>query len=164
MRLSRILPLLALGLLAACKEDAPPRVAGDAAPEIAVLDLAGKTVSLADFKGRPVVLSFWFTGCGPCSAELPVLDAFAADPRGRRAAILAVNMIDAPDVIRATARRLGVGMPLYADSLEITTKRYGVTGAPANFILDASGRVAHRIDGPLDRAALERLVLPLIGS
>lgn len=150
----------ALALLAGCKDE-PLAARGRAAPEIAVLNAEGASVSLADHKGKAVLVNFWFAGCGPCAAELPVLDAFVAE-HGGAVAVLPVNMMDDDATIRATFRRLGIaGLPVLRDSVRITTRRYGVTGAPANFLIDADGRIVERITGALDRAVLETKLLPL---
>lgn len=144
-------------LLAGCDE-APKGVArGRIAPEIAVLDGADQTVSLDQHAGKAILVSFWFTGCGPCTAELPVLDAFVREHGADKVAILPINMVDDVATIRATYRRLGLeNLPVLRDSVRITTRRYGVTGAPANFLIDARGIVVERIDGALDREALEK--------
>lgn len=158
--------LAALGLaalLAGCG-DAPKGAArGRIAPEIAVLDGAEENVRLADHQGKAVLVSFWFTGCGPCTAELPVLDAFLRTHGADKVAILPVNMVDDAATIRATYRRLGLeALPILRDSVHITTRRYGVSGAPTNFLIDSRGIVVERVDGALDPAALEARLLPLV--
>lgn len=158
-----LLPLLALAALLAGCDDAPKGAArGRIAPEIAVLDGADDAVDLARHRGKAVLVSFWFTGCGPCTAELPVLDAFVREHGAERVAILPVNMVDDAATIRATYRRLGLEhLPVLRDSVRITTRRYGVTGVPANFLIDSRGIVVERVDGALDHAALESRLLPL---
>lgn len=155
-----ILVLGLVALLTGCKEEAISK--GRIAPEIAALDASGGQVKLADARGKAVLVSFWFTGCGPCAAELPVLDAFVRTHGAENVAILPINMIDTDDIIRATFRRLSVeNLPQLRDSVRITTRRYAVTGAPANFLIDADGVLVERIDGPLTQAALEAKLLPL---
>lgn len=155
-----IFAFAALALLAGCKEEAVST--GRIAPEIAALDASGASVKLADARGKAVLVSFWFTGCGPCAAELPVLDAFVRTHGAENVAILPINMIDADDTIRATFRRLEVeNLPQLRDSVRITTRRYAVTGAPANFLIDPDGVLVERIDGPLTQASLEAKLLPL---
>lgn len=149
-------------LLSGCGEEPKGASRGRIAPEIAVLDGADKPVSLAEHGGKAVLVSFWFTGCGPCTAELPVLDAFVRQHGADKVAILPVNMVDDAATIRATYRRLGLEhLPVLRDSVHITTRRYGVTGAPANFLIDSRGIVVERVDGALDHAAIETRLLPL---
>ncbi len=155
-----VFALAALAALTGCKEETLSK--GRIAPEIAVLDPSGAAVRLADAKGKAVLVSFWFTGCGPCAAELPVLDAFVRTHGAENVAILPINMIDTDDVLRATFRRLEVeNLPQLRDSVRITTRRYAVTGAPANFLIDPDGVLVERIDGPLTKASLEAKLLPL---
>ncbi len=160
MKKATLVALAALAALAGCKEESLSK--GRIAPEIAALDASGASVRLADAKGKAVLVSFWFTGCGPCAAELPVLDAFVRAHGTEAVAILPINMIDTDDTIRATFRRLEVeNLPHLKDSVRITTRRYAVTGAPANFLIDADGVLVERIDGPLTQASLEAKLLPL---
>lgn len=155
-----IFALAALAALTGCKEETLSK--GRIAPEIAVLDPSGAAVRLADAKGKAVLVSFWFTGCGPCAAELPVLDAFIRTHGTENVAILPINMIDTDEVLRATFRRLEVeNLPQLRDSVRITTRRYAVSGAPANFLIDPDGVLVERIDGPLTQASLEAKLLPL---
>lgn len=155
-----VFALAALVALTGCKEETLSK--GRVAPEIAVLDASGASVRLADAKGKAVLVSFWFTGCGPCAAELPVLDAFVRTHGAENVAVLPINMIDTDDVLRATFRRLEVeSLPQLRDSVRITTRRYAVTGAPANFLIDPDGVLVERIDGPLTQASLEAKLLPL---
>jgi len=131
-------------------EDIPPAKVGGMAPEISAMDMDQNDIKLADYKGKTVLLSFWFTGCGPCQAELPILNAFKSDAERNDIQLLAINMHDGPEAIRSTARRMDLQLKLIADNLNITSKRYAVKAAPTNIVIGKNGEILQRIDGQID--------------
>ncbi|CAO3432983.1 redoxin family protein [Azospirillum doebereinerae] len=153
--------LLTAALLAGCQQrkaaetDAP-------APELAVLDLDGRAVKLADRRGSVVLINFWMTGCGPCLAEMPALDSVHQAYKDRGFALLAVNMGQDQDTIVNAGRRLAVSFPLLSDRLMITTKAYQVVGVPVSVLIDRDGVLRHRFTGPVDRDELARRVAALL--
>ena len=160
------LPVLALFIaLAAWFWSAPPggqlRVL-DPAPDFRLADPAGHVVSLSDFKGRVLLLDFWATWCRTCEEEAPVLSRLYRRYRDQGLAILA------PSVDKGGRRALlayGAGHDIpyqvvLADAR--TAEAYGVTGLPVHVLIDAQGRVAKRILGPVDPAALENDILRLL--
>lgn len=150
--------LAAAALLPGCVEDrkaAASRSARGPAPELALIDPNGQAVRLDQYRGQVVLLNFWLAECGPCLAELPDFDAYHRANKDRGFTILAVNMGQNQGVIANVARRLDLSFPLLADPLTITTARYAVLAAPTSFIIDQSGHLAERINGPLNRRDLE---------
>lgn len=117
------------------------------------LDEKGQTVSLAQFRGRPVVLHLWATWCGPCRTELPqvehALTDLKRDPAGPLIVPVAVQSGDAGKV-RAFYAKTGLdSLPLYVDAPaalvnELTARDQLSETLPATFILNADGQiVAH---------------------
>lgn len=149
--------LVLAAALAGCQErktaatDAP-------APELAVLDQQGRPVKLADRRGTVVLVNFWMTGCGPCMAEMPELDAFYRDHKDRGFQLLGVNMGQDDATIAAAGRRLSVSFPLLSDRLMITSKAYGIVGVPVSILIDRDGVIRRRFDGPVSRAELAHAV------
>lgn len=143
--------------LAGCDERHEARP-GDAASELAALDLDGAPVRLADYRGKVVLLNFWLGGCGPCLQEMPKLDAFYRANRERGFEILALNMGQPETAVAQIARRLEVSFPLLADSLRITTDRYNVIAAPTSFVIDREGRLVAKVMGPFDAPMLEEKI------
>jgi len=148
---------LVLLTLAACKDQGPSRT-GAAAPELGVLDAQGSEVRMDARRGQVVLINFWLAECGPCIAEMPALDAFYKENRGRGFELLAVNMGQDAATVGNARRRVEVSFPMLADPLKIATQRYGVIGAPTSFIVDGDGVVVERIDGPLSARDLQRKI------
>ena len=128
----------------------PP--ASVSAPEIAPAallsaefhDLDGRRTTLGQFAGRPVVLNFWATWCGPCREEMPAFNRVSARmaPRVQFVGLSAEN----PEKVRAFARELGIGYPLWTggDDVMELSRRLGnrMQVLPFTVILDAGGHVA----------------------
>lgn len=117
------------------------------------------TLALASLRGKPVVLNFWASWCNPCKEETPLLER--GWQRWRRKGVVFVGL-DAKDFradARAFVRRFGVTYPTVYDGKGSMVGRYGVTGFPETFFIDAKGRVVYRIAGPVvDDAELDAAV------
>nr|WP_321459520.1 redoxin family protein [uncultured Cohaesibacter sp.] len=157
--MKRVIAMLFASLLtlAGCKDQEPVRV-GAKAPDISVMTSDGDKVDLASFSGKVVFVNFWWSGCGPCLAEMPEIDQVykALDERGFT--VFSVNFGQDPEVIRNTARRLNVSYPLLSDQLKISAARYGVSAAPTSFLIDRDGILKEVIYGPLTKAQLTEKV------
>ena len=118
---------------------------GQPAPEFSLESLAGTPVRLSDFRGHPVVLTFWATWCPPCQRELPALhEAYqAGQEAGLR--ILAVNDDERAPTIRAFVDRMGLAFPVLLDPHSRVNARYGVIQFPTTVFVDTAGivRVVH---------------------
>jgi cytochrome c biogenesis protein CcmG/thiol:disulfide interchange protein DsbE len=119
-------------------------------------------VSLAAHRGRPVVLNFWASWCKPCRDEMPELVRFADEHPGVDVVGLAVN--DAPADSRRFARAVGATFELGIDRDAQTAGDYGVTGLPVTVVIDAEGRVATTVFGPVGPAELRGFAEQLEGS
>jgi peroxiredoxin len=128
-----------------------------AAPAFAVPALAGSgEVSLAEMRGRPVVLNFWASWCGPCTTEMPDFERYSRENPDVSVVGLAVN--DAPADSRAFARSIGVSYALGVDRPGAVADEYGTTGLPTTVVIDPQGRVAVTWSGPIDAETLGGLV------
>ncbi len=128
---------------------------GRAAPPFALRDVGtGKTVSLDQFRGKPVVLNFWATWCGPCYEEHPVLVANARmlQPNVQ---FLGVVFQDSEDKIQNFLNQRGTAYPTLVDDAGKTAIAYGVGGVPETFFLDANGTIRAKFSGPLSGDLLQ---------
>lgn len=137
--------LLAFGLARATGPPGP----GDPAPAFTATRLEGEgALSLSELRGKPVVLNFWASWCGPCEDEAPMLRA-AADRYAGRVAFLGVDIRDSISDARAFVERHDLGYPNVRDeSLEVY-RAYGLTGQPETFVIDADGRIVHHVAGAI---------------
>ncbi len=116
--------------------------------------ITGGQVSLADYAGKPVVLNFWASWCGPCRAELPALVSFAA--AHQEVAVVGVNFQDAPGEARRLHDELGVTFPSIADPRGEIAAELGLRGMPTTFFLDSEHRIVGVVAGATDEAGFEQ--------
>ncbi|MBX6350501.1 MAG: TlpA family protein disulfide reductase [Clostridia bacterium] len=128
---------------------------GFAAPDFSLTSLDGPTFRLVQARGAPLVLDFWASWCPPCRAELPLLDAFAAqgEAEGR---VLAVDVAEDPETVRAFLEEEGLSLTVLLDRQGRVRELYGVRALPTTVFLDARGVVSSVVVGPLTREALAR--------
>jgi thiol-disulfide isomerase/thioredoxin len=145
-----------------------PAAAPQPAPEISVADLAGNSVSLADFKGKFVILNLWATWCEPCLKEMPSLAALQAR-LGPALTVLAVSEDrGGAGVVQPFVDRLGLDkfLKIYLDPKSTAIHAFGARGLPTSFAIDADGRVLGTVEGGADwdadamRATLAGLMPP----
>src|SRR5690606_38767673 len=109
-------------------------------PDFTLTLLEGDTVSLADFRGRPVEVNFWATWCPPCVEELPAFQQ-VADEGG--ATVLAINVGETSAEAAGFLRRHQINLPVALDPQGSMVSRYQVAVLPQTFFIDAGGVVRH---------------------
>jgi len=161
------LPVIALLAFGLTRDPAqiPSPLPGRAAPafELAYMDSAADSVSLADLRGKVVVLNFWASWCLQCRVEHQDLSAAGTlyGPQGVR--FFGVLFKDEPENGRRWIRMMGgQSYPSLTDYRLRTAIDYGVYGAPETFIIDQSGTVVHKEIGPITFAKLREVIDPLL--
>lgn len=135
---------------------------GQAAPDFALPTLTGGRAALADYAGRPVIVNFWATWCGPCRQEMPLLARTLAAHAGEGLAILGVDIRESPTEVRPFVEGFAPGFPILLDSDGRTLRRYRVGGPPTSFLIGRDGRVLAVVAGPLTEAKLAELLPGLL--
>jgi len=116
-----------------------------------------RELSLADLKGKAVILDFWATWCGPCQAEAPILDRLARRYRDRGLVVLGVDTNDRSEDAERWARAHGLDYPILADD-QRTSAAYGVESLPTLVLLSREGKVVAVRIGVTDSTELESLL------
>ncbi len=123
--------------------------AGEAAPTLGFLDPAGKPVTLATFRGKPVLLNLWATWCGPCVKELPTLDALATREAGRLHVVTLSQDMDPAKVAPFFAARNFRTLKAYTDP-KMAWVPAVASNLPTSILYDSAGREVLRTVGDLD--------------
>ena len=143
--------------MAASTEDAEPEKV--AAPDFTVYDGTGTEGRLSDYVGKPIVLNFWASWCGPCQSEMPEFDA-AYEELGEDIHFLMVNMTDGSreTVETATAfiEEAGYSFPVLYDTESDAAISYQAYSLPTTYFIDAEGYMIARATGALDADTLQQ--------
>ena len=112
------------------------------APDFTVVDAQGNEVKLSDFFGKPIVLNFWASWCGPCKSEMPDFNEIYLE-KGDEIQFLMVNLTDGYqetlEQAKAFVEESGYSFPVYFDVKSEAAYIYSVTSIPTTYFIDASG-------------------------
>jgi len=122
-------------------------------------------VSLADYRGHPVIVNFFASWCGPCKRETPLLADFYRTSRGK-VAIIGVDADDSAPAARRFVTASGVAYPVGFETTPALTDAYGVSGIgiPQTFFLDSGHRIVKRVLGDVTRQELTAGVALMDGT
>jgi peroxiredoxin len=136
---------LLLLIPAGCERGSHPRMIGSTAPDFTVQD-SERTVSLHDFRGKPVILNFWTSWCPPCIEEMPSLVKLQKH-LGSQIIVLAVSWDEDEGAYRKFIRDHNIDLLTVRDPEKKTGILYGTTGQPETFIIDAGGKIRLKFVG-----------------
>jgi thiol-disulfide isomerase/thioredoxin len=121
--------------------------AGSPAPTVLFEDPAGEPASLADFRGKPVLVNLWATWCAPCVVEMPSLDALAVREPGLQVLALSQDMNGQAKVDSFFEQRKFARLEPYIDAELTLMTQLGVTTLPTTILYDSEGREVWRMAG-----------------
>jgi thiol-disulfide isomerase/thioredoxin len=143
-----------------------PVMRGKRAPAFALTNLEGKKVSLADYKGRPVLVNFWATWCGPCKVEMPWFEEFRKRYAAQGFEILGLaDDVDAgKDMIAKVANKAGVSYPILLTDGKVQTAYGGLDVLPMSFYVDRNGVIVEQTAGLGSKDQIEANIKKTIAS
>jgi cytochrome c biogenesis protein CcmG, thiol:disulfide interchange protein DsbE len=136
----------------------------DAAPAFQLNDLDGKPVSLAEAKGKIVLLNFWATWCGPCRAEIPDLVDLQKRYADKLEIIALATDEDDPDEVRRFILQSGINYRVAMTSDEVRRDYGGIAALPTAFVIDPQGRIVQKHVGLNDPTIYELEVKAMLGQ
>lgn len=113
------------------------------APGFSLLDTQGKTVALADFKGKVVFIDFWATWCPPCRISMPEVEKLYADVQGKPVQILGLNLDENADTARRFVEKKRIPYPVLLAGESDIAGAYGVSGIPHFALIDQKGHLVN---------------------
>lgn len=138
---------------------------GAIAPDFTLPTLDGTKITLASFRGHPVILNFWASWCPPCLAEIPEFMAVYESYREQGLVILAVNTTfqDSRTEAEDFIRELNVPFPVLVDEVgDVTSKAYKLRGLPMTIFIDRDGIARHIQIGVLNQAIINWYLLEIL--
>ena len=116
--------------------------------------LDGKKVSLADYKGKVVLLNIWATWCAPCVAEMPSMEKLYQELKDEGFELLAVSVDESgAEAVTPFMKKHKLSFPVLLDTQGDIKILYQLTGIPESFIIDKDGIIVEKVIGPRDWAA-----------
>jgi cytochrome c biogenesis protein CcmG/thiol:disulfide interchange protein DsbE len=120
------------------------------------------TGSLADHRGKVVVLNIWASWCPPCKSEMPLLQRTHDEIESRDGMVLGIDTQDASDSALKFLREKKISFPSLRDRDREYGRELGVTGYPETFLIDREGRIAAMRRGPVTEEWLDEHLEPLL--
>ena len=139
-----------------------PAAVGTVAPDFTLTDLDGRPVRLADLRGRPVIVNFWASWCGPCIEEFPLLREAATAHADDGLAIVGIVYQDRAEAARAFMDRYGGTWPAAMDPGDTVANAYGMLGPPQTYFIGRDGRIVARQIGQISAASLDEKLAAIL--
>ena len=136
-------------------ETQPTDPPANIAPDFTMLDMEGNEVTLAEFFGKPIILNFWASWCGPCKMEMPEIQDFY-EKYGENIHFLAVSVDDSVDTAKAFIETEGYTFPVYFDTTSMGAYTYGASSIPLTFFIDAEGNLTAYYMGAMSADILQQ--------
>jgi peroxiredoxin len=163
--------LVAVVVIAACTSQIPEGKGVRAAesrnnaPDFTLRGVDGAPVSLADYKGKVVLVNFWATWCGPCKIEIPWFVEFQRTYKDRGFTVLGLSMDeDGWDAVKPYVERRKINYPTVLVTEVVRQMFGGVENLPTTFIVDKQGRIAVTHIGLVNKATYQRAIETLLAD
>ncbi len=141
------------------KEHETSQQENEPAPDFTVYDKNDREVNLSDFRGKPTIVNFWASWCGPCKMEMPDFDE-KYRALGNEINFLMVNMTDGSrETVKIASdfiKKEGYTFPVYYDTKSNAAIAYSVFSLPTTYFIDADGYVVAQSTGTIDGETLQK--------
>ena len=127
------------------------------APDFTVYDKEGNEIHLSDFFGKPIVLNFWASWCGPCTGEMPEFQE-ACDELGEEVQFLMINVTGGRETVKTASKFIekeGYTFPVFYDTDLEASRLYGANALPTTFFIDKEGNAIAYAMGALNGEKLQ---------
>jgi cytochrome c biogenesis protein CcmG, thiol:disulfide interchange protein DsbE len=123
------------------------------APAFTFTTFEGETISLADLKGKGVVLNFWASWCDPCREEAALLEAAWRREQGNGIVFIGLDYLDQEPAAKAYLAEYDISYPNGPDLQSQAARRYGIKGVPETYFITPEGEIVQAVIGPVTNEA-----------
>jgi len=160
IRRASIAVFLMLAIVAGCTEKGTQ--AGAIAPEFSMQDMQGKTVRLADYKGKVIMLEFWATWCPPCREAIPGIEKLHKAYKDKGLVVLAISMDSGGwDGVKSFITDYRMTYPVLKGTEDVATT-YQVRSIPMTLIINKDGRIVKRYIGIGSDGDIEKAIIAIL--
>jgi cytochrome c biogenesis protein CcmG/thiol:disulfide interchange protein DsbE len=132
------------------------------APDFTFTTFEGETISLADLKGKGVVLNFWASWCDPCREEAALLEEAWRREEANGIVFVGLDYLDQEPAAKAYLAEFGISYPNGPDLQSQAARRYGIKGVPETYFITPEGEIVQAVIGPVTNPAQLDTFLDLI--
>ena len=144
------------------KSDEKPKIGGRPPAFENVADVEGNLHSLADYRGRPVIINFWGTFCPPCVAEMPAIERQYQKYKDQGLVVLAINLSEDDITVRDFLKRFNLSYTILRDRNRMIERKYALRSYPTTFFIGRDGRIMAIESGGLTDEEIEQYILKLL--
>ena len=123
---------------------------GGKTPALTLADADGRERSIAEWRGKTVVVNFWATWCEPCREEMPSLERLKARLAAKGFDVVAVNVGESKERVERFTREVPVSFPIIYDKDSAAARTWKVRGYPSSYVIGPDGRIRYYFVGELD--------------
>ncbi len=146
-------------------DSTPSTTGGKPAPAFTLQDLNGKNVSLADFRGKVVILDFWATWCPPCVKEIPHFIELYEQYKDKGFAMVGISLDQAGiSVVKSFAQKFQINYPILMTDGRVDKAYGGIQSIPTTFVIDSAGNISKKYVGYIDKAVFENDIKALLAK
>jgi thiol-disulfide isomerase/thioredoxin len=127
------------------------------APDFTVMDNDGNEVKLSDYFGKPIVLNFWASWCGPCQREMPHFNKAYGEFKDE-VNFLMVDIGETTESAKSYIAENEFTLPIFFDTEQDAAKTYGITAIPKTYFIDKYGNITSSYEGALDEEKLHNRI------
>jgi len=136
-------------------------ISTDPMADFELTTLSGDVISIADYRGKVVMVDFWSSWCVPCRIEGPILAESYLTWRDRGVEFIGIAIWDSEGPVLDFIELNGIEYVNAIDPSGLTAVDFGVTGIPEKFFIDPEGRIVRKVIGPNTRETLDRILTEL---
>ena len=132
------------------------------APELALADLSGQKVNLADFREQIILVNNWATWCPPCKSEMPTLQKYFQEHARQGFILIGIEAGDTIEEVASFVSEHQLTFPIWLDPNEKSLAAFHNDSLPSSYVIDHDGTVVLAWTGPIGHAMLEKYLTPLL--